>query len=76
MKNSNIKKILDAHSTPNFEKEGRIYADSMLSGSDLFEKRRFDLLEHGKDPKMAWILGRICALFTVEKIAKMIYNFR
>lgn len=24
---------------------------------------------------MDWILGRICALFTVEKIVEMIYNF-
>ncbi len=38
MENRKIKKILDAHSVPNFEKEGRIYADTMLSGSDLFEE--------------------------------------
>lgn len=38
MEISRIKKILDAHSVPNFEKEGRIYADSMLAGSNLFEE--------------------------------------
>lgn len=38
MGNKNIKKILDAHSVPNFEKGGRIYADSMLAGSGLFEE--------------------------------------
>lgn len=37
METSRIKKVLSAHNVPNFEKEGRIYADSMLSESDLFE---------------------------------------
>lgn len=54
MKNSNIKKILDAHSVPNFEKEGRIYADSMLAGSDLFEEVE-DLTGWNLEKLRAWL---------------------
>lgn len=32
------KKILDFHSTPWFERYGRLYADSMLAGTGLFEE--------------------------------------
>lgn len=38
MDQSKIIKILDAHSVPYYESNGRIYADSMLSGTELFEK--------------------------------------
>ena len=33
-----IKKILDAHGVPYFEKDGSIYADSMISGTTKFEQ--------------------------------------
>lgn len=33
-----IARILDAHSVPHYEKDGHIYADSMISGTELFEE--------------------------------------
>lgn len=33
-----IKKILDLHGVPNYTQDGNIYADSMISGTTLFEK--------------------------------------
>ena len=32
-----IIKILNLHSVPHYEKDGRIYVDSMIGGTDLFE---------------------------------------
>ena len=32
-----IKQILDAHGVPHYEKDGSIYADSMIAGTDVFE---------------------------------------
>nr|DAP10262.1 MAG TPA: hypothetical protein [Caudoviricetes sp.] len=54
MENRKIKKILDAHSVPYFEKEGRIYADYMLSGSDLFEEVE-DLTGWSMERLRAWL---------------------
>lgn len=54
MKISRIKKILDAHSVPNFEKEGHIYADSMISGSGLFEEVE-DLTGWSMKKLRAWL---------------------
>lgn len=54
MENRKIKKILDAHSVPNFEKEGRIYADSMLAASDLFENVE-DLTDWSMERLRAWL---------------------
>ena len=36
--NEKIAKILDAHFVPHFEKDGRIFADSMMAGTALFEE--------------------------------------
>lgn len=38
MDQSKIIKILDAHSIPHYESNMEIYADSMISGTALFEK--------------------------------------
>lgn len=38
MTNTEIKRILTAHGIPHFTKDGVIYADSMISGTALFEK--------------------------------------
>lgn len=32
-----IRRILDAHSIPHYVKDGRIYADSMIAGTEKFE---------------------------------------
>lgn len=37
MKIQTIKKILNNHGIPHYEKDGNIYADSMESGTELFE---------------------------------------
>lgn len=37
MNNIEIIKILKLHSVPHYEKDGRIYADSKIGGTDLFE---------------------------------------
>lgn len=54
MENRKIKRILDAHSVPNFEKEGRIYADSILAGSDLLEDLE-DMTGWSMERLRAWI---------------------
>lgn len=33
-----VKRILKSHGVPYYEKNGNIYADSMISGTELFEK--------------------------------------
>ena len=38
MTNNQIIKILNAYSIPYYEKDGRIFADSMLSGTSRFEE--------------------------------------
>lgn len=38
MKNETIRKILELHSIPCYEQNGRVYADTMLSGSEIFEE--------------------------------------
>lgn len=38
MKINRIKKILDAHNVPNYVIADRIFADSMLAGTQLFQK--------------------------------------
>lgn len=37
MNNLQIKKVLDAHSIPNYIADDRIYADSMIGGTKEFE---------------------------------------
>lgn len=37
MKPETIIKALNAHGIPNYTKDGRIYADSMISGTYLYE---------------------------------------
>lgn len=38
MDNLQIKKVLDAHSIPNYIADGHIFADSMISGTKEFEQ--------------------------------------
>ena len=38
MANEAIRKILDNHSVPCYEKDGRIFADTMISGSSVFDE--------------------------------------
>lgn len=38
MGNVDIGKILKEHSIPYFEKNGKIFADTMLAGTELFEE--------------------------------------
>ena len=38
MTNNEIAKILELHGVPYYEKDGAIYADSMISGTTLFEE--------------------------------------
>ena len=37
MSNLQIRKILDAHNIPNYEKNNCIYADSMIAETEVFE---------------------------------------
>lgn len=38
MTNATIKQILKNHGVPHYERDGNVYADSMESGTELFEK--------------------------------------
>ena len=38
MTNTQIKRILDQHSVPNYESGNHIYADSMISGTAIYEQ--------------------------------------
>lgn len=38
MKNESIRKILENHSVPCYEKDGHIFADTMIAGSSEFEE--------------------------------------
>lgn len=49
-----IAKILNLHSVPHYEKDGRIYADSMISGIDLFEIVE-DVTEWSYKKLMEWL---------------------
>ena len=51
---SKIKKILDAHSVPNYIKGGHIFADSMLSGCAMFEIVE-DVTDWSKSQLYAWL---------------------
>ena len=37
MRNEAIRKILEDHSIPCYEKDGHIFADTMIAGSSVFE---------------------------------------
>ena len=54
MKNEKIANILDKHYIPYFEQEGRICADSMLGGTDIFEEVE-DLTGYSYKKLMAWL---------------------
>lgn len=49
-----IKQILDLHSVPHYEADGRIYADSMISGTDLFQEVE-DVTDWTKSQLFAWL---------------------
>lgn len=49
-----IKRILDLHSVPYYEKEGRIYADSMISGKKLFDEV-LDVTDWTRSRMAAWL---------------------
>ncbi len=49
-----IKRILDLHSVPNYEKDGRIYADSMISGYSLFQEVE-DVTDWTFEQLAAWL---------------------
>jgi hypothetical protein len=38
MKTAQIKQILKIHGVPHYERNGNVYADSMIGGTALFEK--------------------------------------
>nr|DAG28823.1 MAG TPA: hypothetical protein [Bacteriophage sp.] len=54
MTNKQIKHILDLHSVPNYEKSAHIYADSMLSGTDVFDQV-IDLTGISKKSLYEWL---------------------
>jgi hypothetical protein len=49
-----IAKILEQHGTPFYEQNGRIYADSMLSGTKLFEEI-IDVTEWTRSELLRWL---------------------
>lgn len=53
-----IAKILEQHSVPFYEQNGRIYADSMIGGTELFEEI-IDVTEWTADELFDW-LGYDC----------------
>ena len=54
MKNESIRKILENHSVPCYEKDGHIFADAMISGSSLFEEVE-DLTGYTKKKIYEWL---------------------
>ena len=48
-----IRAILDAHGIPNFIGAGRIYADSMIAGTALFDELE-DLTDYTRAELYAW----------------------
>lgn len=49
-----IKRILDLHGVPHYEKDGHIYADSMISGNKTFEEV-LDVTNWTKSHLAAWL---------------------
>ena len=49
-----IARILDAHSVPYFIKDGRIYADSMIAFTALFEEVE-DVTDYTRSQLYAWL---------------------
>lgn len=49
-----IKQILDLHSVPHYEEDGRIYADSMDAAKSLFEEVE-DVTNWTKSHLAAWL---------------------
>ena len=54
MNEKQIIHILDLHSVPHYEADGRIYADSMISGTDLFQEVE-DVTDWTKSHLAAWL---------------------
>lgn len=54
MGNVAIGKILKAHSIPYYEKNGRIFADSMLAGTEVFEEMK-DLTGISRKKLYEWL---------------------
>lgn len=54
MKIETIKKILDAHSVPNYINGGHIFVDSMLAGNEIFEAVE-DVTDWSKSQLFAWL---------------------
>ena len=54
MKIEYIAKILALHSVPHFTKDGRIYADSMIAHTELFEKVE-DLTDFTRSELYSWL---------------------
>lgn len=49
-----ITRILEQHGIPYYEKDGHIYADSMISGTDLFQEVE-DVTDWTRDRLAAWL---------------------
>lgn len=54
MEKEKIRSILENHSVPFYEENGRIYADSMIGGTTLFEYIE-DLTEFTEKELFAWL---------------------
>lgn len=49
-----ICRVLEMHSVPYFEKDGRIFADSMLADAELFEEVE-DVTDWSKSELYCWL---------------------
>ena len=49
-----IKNVLELHGVPCYEEGGRLYADSMISGTCVFEKVE-DVTEWSRDKLLSWL---------------------
>ena len=49
-----IKNVLELHGVPCYEESGRLYADSMISGTCVFEKVE-DVTEWSRDRLLSWL---------------------
>lgn len=54
MSSKNIRTLLKSHSIPFYERGGRIYADSMISGTELFEIVE-DVTEWTRGELLGWL---------------------
>ncbi len=54
MENNTIIQILKYHSVPCYEKDGHVYADSMINGLGLFEEV-VDLTGYSKNKLLYWL---------------------